>query len=107
MHHIVTDGWSIEPAACANSAHAVRRLRRRASPIRCRHCRSSTPTTPCGSAAGSMVAVLQRQLDFWRDHLEGAPALLALPTDHPRPALQDYRGDSVDLTPRCAISPRP
>ncbi|WP_164914669.1 condensation domain-containing protein, partial [Xanthomonas translucens] len=37
-------------------------------------------------------------LDFWRDHLEGAPALLALPTDHPRPALQDYRGDSVDLT---------
>ncbi|WP_196297222.1 non-ribosomal peptide synthetase, partial [Xanthomonas albilineans] len=41
--------------------------------------------------------LLQRQLGFWREHLHGAPALLELPTDHPRPALQDYRGDSVDI----------
>ncbi len=40
--------------------------------------------------------LLQRQLAFWREHLHGAPALLELPTDHPRPALQDYRGDSVE-----------
>jgi non-ribosomal peptide synthetase component F len=38
--------------------------------------------------------VLQRQLDFWRSHLSGAPALLELPTDRPRPAVQDYAGAS-------------
>ncbi|WP_045770807.1 condensation domain-containing protein, partial [Xanthomonas albilineans] len=41
--------------------------------------------------------LLQRQLGFWREHLHDAPALLELPTDHPRPALQDYRGDHVDI----------
>ncbi|MCC7258912.1 MAG: amino acid adenylation domain-containing protein, partial [Gammaproteobacteria bacterium] len=33
-----------------------------------------------------------RQLDFWREALAGAPPLLELPTDFPRPALQGFRG---------------
>ncbi|PKV10505.1 hypothetical protein XpruCFBP8353_23150, partial [Xanthomonas prunicola] len=41
--------------------------------------------------------LLQRQLSFWRAHLQGAPALLELPTDRPRPPLQDYSGDSVEF----------
>jgi len=36
--------------------------------------------------------LLERQVAWWRERLAGAPALLALPTDHPRPALQSYRG---------------
>ncbi|MEP7008816.1 MAG: non-ribosomal peptide synthase/polyketide synthase [Acidobacteriota bacterium] len=39
--------------------------------------------------------VLARQIDHWRRHLLGAPELLALPTDRPRPAIQSYRGASV------------
>lgn len=35
---------------------------------------------------------LQEHLSFWRKQLEGAPPLLGLPTDHPRPALQSYAG---------------
>ncbi len=35
---------------------------------------------------------LARQADFWREHLRGAPPLLALPTDYPRPALQTFHG---------------
>ena len=42
--------------------------------------------------------VLQRQIDFWREHLSGAPALLELPTDRPRPAEQSYQGSSVAVT---------
>src|SRR5262249_14769221 len=38
---------------------------------------------------------LQRQIDFWTQHLRGAPALLELPTDHPRPPVQDHAGDFV------------
>ncbi|MDH3978509.1 MAG: amino acid adenylation domain-containing protein, partial [Gammaproteobacteria bacterium] len=35
---------------------------------------------------------LQRQLDYWSGKLRGAPPLLELPTDHPRPPEQSYRG---------------
>jgi amino acid adenylation domain-containing protein len=37
-------------------------------------------------------AVTERQLAFWRARLDGAPALLELPYDRPRPAEQDERG---------------
>ena len=35
---------------------------------------------------------LERQLDYWRDRLAGAPPVLELPTDHPRQALPTDRG---------------
>src|SRR5205807_2054138 len=38
---------------------------------------------------------LDRQLDYWRTQLAGAPTLLQLPTDRPRPAIQSYRGATV------------
>ena len=43
--------------------------------------------------------VLDRQLSYWRERLAGAPELLELPTDHPRPAVQSYRGtrEAVEL----------
>jgi amino acid adenylation domain-containing protein len=34
---------------------------------------------------------------FWAEQLAGAPPLLELPTDRPRPAEQDYRGDRVPI----------
>ncbi|HEV3049408.1 MAG TPA: amino acid adenylation domain-containing protein, partial [Longimicrobium sp.] len=41
--------------------------------------------------------VLDRQLAYWKERLAGAPELLELPTDHPRPAVQTYRGASVPV----------
>jgi amino acid adenylation domain-containing protein len=41
--------------------------------------------------------LVQRQLDYWREQLRGAPPLLELPTDHPRPAVYSYRGDRLEL----------
>ncbi|MEM6796279.1 MAG: amino acid adenylation domain-containing protein, partial [Acidobacteriota bacterium] len=35
---------------------------------------------------------LEKQLDFWRRRLEGAPENLSLRADHPRPARQSFRG---------------
>jgi amino acid adenylation domain-containing protein len=35
---------------------------------------------------------LQRQLDWWREHLQGAPGVLILPGDRPRPAVARHRG---------------
>jgi amino acid adenylation domain-containing protein len=35
---------------------------------------------------------LDQQLSYWTQQLAGAPALLELPTDHPRPPEQSFRG---------------
>ena len=40
-------------------------------------------------------AELERQVEFWKTQLADAPALLELPTDKPRPAVQTYNGDQV------------
>ncbi|TYP02249.1 non-ribosomal peptide synthetase, partial [Xenorhabdus doucetiae] len=44
---------------------------------------------------------LEKQVSFWREALQDAPALLELPTDRPRPEKQSYAGGSVDI----ALSP--
>lgn len=38
------------------------------------------------------VAELSGQLDYWRDALDGVPALTDMPTDRPRPAKQSFAG---------------
>ncbi|HST58986.1 MAG TPA: AMP-binding protein, partial [Longimicrobium sp.] len=39
--------------------------------------------------------VLSGQAEYWKETLAGAPELLALPTDHRRPARQDFAGRGV------------
>ncbi|HEU4559708.1 MAG TPA: condensation domain-containing protein, partial [Longimicrobium sp.] len=41
--------------------------------------------------------VLDRQLSYWTEQLAGAPELLELPTDHPRPPVRTYRGATVPV----------
>ena len=41
---------------------------------------------------------LDRQLDYWREQLRGAPQLLTLPADRPRPAEQSSRGAVAEVT---------
>ncbi|HHB89900.1 MAG TPA: amino acid adenylation domain-containing protein, partial [Anaerolineae bacterium] len=37
---------------------------------------------------------LQAHIAYWREQLQGAPDLLELPTDRPRPPIQTYNGDT-------------
>lgn len=41
---------------------------------------------------------LAQQLTYWRTALQDIPALLELPTDHPRPAIQSTEGRLVKIT---------
>ena len=42
--------------------------------------------------------LLQRQLDYWKEELAGAPTLLELPVDLPRPAISSQRGATRELS---------
>jgi arthrofactin-type cyclic lipopeptide synthetase C len=48
--------------------------------------------------------VLQAQSDYWQRTLTGAPALLELPTDRPRPVVQDYAGDVAPVELDAALT---
>ncbi|HEX8242041.1 MAG TPA: amino acid adenylation domain-containing protein, partial [Longimicrobium sp.] len=42
--------------------------------------------------------VLERQLSYWRERLAGAPELLELPADRPRPPVKTHRGATVPVS---------
>lgn len=41
---------------------------------------------------------LEEQATYWQEQLRGAPPLLELPTDRPRPAVQRYHGKTIQFT---------
>ena len=96
MHHIVSDGWSM--GICVNElSSAVRRLSARAKPIRCRSWQIQYADYAVWQRQWIEGEILQQQAAYWKTALAGAPALLELPADHPRPAQQDYAGAFVEL----------
>jgi natural product biosynthesis luciferase-like monooxygenase protein/amino acid adenylation domain-containing protein len=95
MHHIVSDGWSlgifISELATLYEALAAGRP----SPLPELEVQYADFAVWQRSALGGDG--LARQLGFWREALEGAPGLLELPADHPRPPVQSFRGGQVPL----------
>ncbi|MCP4659548.1 MAG: non-ribosomal peptide synthetase, partial [bacterium] len=47
-----------------------------------------------------------RQLAYWKRQLAGAPAVIDMPTDHPRGAVPSYRGARRSLTLSATLSKR-
>ncbi|KOR42084.1 thioester reductase, partial [Xanthomonas oryzae] len=102
LHHLVCDGWSMGVLVQELNTLYAAFAQHQPDPL------------PALSLQYTDVAVwqrrwidgplLQRQLSFWREHLHGAPTLLELPTDRPRPALQDYSGDSSDIALATTLS---
>ncbi|MFT4175011.1 MAG: condensation domain-containing protein, partial [Rhodocyclaceae bacterium] len=90
LHHIVADGWSagvlIREVATLYTAFQQGQAAALA-PLPLQY--ADFAAWQRGRLTGS---ALETQLAFWKDRLAGAPALLELPTDHPRPAVQGHRG---------------
>jgi amino acid adenylation domain-containing protein len=99
MHHIISDGWSMGVLVSeAASFYAARVMGERAS----------LPGLPIQYADYAVwqrerldAGELERQTEYWRAELAGAPPTLDLPTDRPRPAAQTFRGraHSFELPP--------
>ncbi|HEX8903809.1 MAG TPA: condensation domain-containing protein, partial [Longimicrobiaceae bacterium] len=104
MHHIVSDGWSLEVFFRELSALYTAYREGRESPL---------PELAVQYADYAVWQrehlrgeVLERHLSYWRERLAGAPELLELPTDHPRPAVQTYRGATVPVELSLALLER-
>ncbi|MET0400425.1 MAG: amino acid adenylation domain-containing protein, partial [Longimicrobiaceae bacterium] len=102
MHHVVSDGWSMNVLTREISALYGAFSRGEPSPL------PELEIQYADFAAWQRQwlsgEVLDRQLDYWRDRLGGAPALLELPTDHPRrsPVGVSEKGIPMVLSPGTA-----
>ncbi|MFL6203382.1 MAG: condensation domain-containing protein, partial [Thermoanaerobaculia bacterium] len=87
VHHIVSDEWSMNvltgELAALYSGVAVSQL----PPLPVQY--ADYAQWLRGWLQGE---VLERELAWWRQALAGAPTVLDLPTDRPRPAVQSFRG---------------
>ncbi|HEY5855389.1 MAG TPA: amino acid adenylation domain-containing protein, partial [Aldersonia sp.] len=101
VHHIAADGWSLGPLTRDLMAAYLARTAGGApqfAPLPVQYADYAiwksavlgTETDPGSPAA--------RQLAYWTENLAELPALLALPTDRPRPAVASMRGATVDST---------
>jgi len=95
MHHIVSDGWSMGVLVDELSRLYAAFRAGRADPL------PALPIQYADYAAWQRRwvedEVLEAQAGYWTKTLAGAPALLELPTDHPRPARQDHAGARLPL----------
>jgi amino acid adenylation domain-containing protein len=95
MHHIVSDGWSTSIFLSELSTLYGAFVRGESDPL---------PALALQYADYAIWQrqsldgeVLQRQAAYWQTTLRDAPALLELPTDRARSAVQDFAGDRVGL----------
>jgi amino acid adenylation domain-containing protein len=90
MHHIISDGWSIGVLLQELAALYDALAQGRPSPL------GELPIQYADYAAWQRRwlegDVLEQQLEYWKKALGGAPMVLEMPTDRPRPAVQTFRG---------------
>jgi amino acid adenylation domain-containing protein len=90
MHHIVSDGWSM--GVLMKEVSAL---------YRAYSAGESSPLAELSVQYADFAVwqrewlqgeALEKQLDYWRGQLAGAPPVLDLPTDRPRPVVQSFNG---------------
>jgi amino acid adenylation domain-containing protein len=90
MHHVISDGWSMDV------------LLREVSTLYAAFSRGEGSPLPELEIQYADYAVwqrewlqdeeLERQMSYWQRQLHGAPTVLELPQDHPRPPVQTHNG---------------
>ncbi|MEW5928283.1 MAG: amino acid adenylation domain-containing protein [Gemmatimonadota bacterium] len=90
VHHAVADGWSMGILFRELTALYPAFAAGQGSPLP--EPALQYPDFALWQRGWMRGAVLDRQLAFWRDRLAGAPPVLELPTDFPRPPVQSFRG---------------
>src|SRR5205823_409665 len=91
QHHIVSDGWSLSILVREVGALYTAFSRGEADPLPALEIQYADYAQ--WQRRRMQGEELTRQVDFWKSRLAGAPALLNLPLDRPRAAVQGNTGD--------------
>jgi amino acid adenylation domain-containing protein len=90
LHHIVSDGWSTPILVREIGEHYAAFAAGRPAGL------PELPVQYADFAAWQRLylqgEVLEREIGWWRRKLSGAPEVLELPADRPRPAVRTYAG---------------
>jgi amino acid adenylation domain-containing protein len=103
-HHIASDGWSsgVLLGELATLYDAYREGSEASLPeLKLQY--ADYAVWQRGRLQGEL---LETQLAYWRKQLAGAPQLLELPTDRPRPAASNYRGAALRFALSAELSER-
>jgi amino acid adenylation domain-containing protein/FkbM family methyltransferase len=89
-HHILADEWSMEIVHLELKRLSEAFCAGRTSPL------AELPVQfadfACWQREWMKGEVLENQISYWKKDLAGAPSILELPADKPRPAAQSFRG---------------
>ncbi|MFC9362658.1 amino acid adenylation domain-containing protein, partial [Rhodococcus sp. NPDC057014] len=100
VHHIAADGFSMMPLARdVMLAYTARTVGETPgwTPLPVQYADYSVWQRDVLGAVDDPDSVMSRQLGYWTDTLSGAPEVLQIPVDRPRPAQRSYRGDVVEF----------
>jgi amino acid adenylation domain-containing protein/thioester reductase-like protein len=97
MHHIISDGWSM--GVLVRELAVLYEALSKGKSVSGEAARTLLPELPIQYTDFALWQrqwlqgrVLESQLAYWKQQLSNAPAVLELPTDRPRPAVQTNRG---------------
>ncbi|HYH79230.1 MAG TPA: amino acid adenylation domain-containing protein, partial [Longimicrobium sp.] len=95
MHHVVSDGWSM--GTFTRELSALYAAFRDAQPDPLPALAIQYADYAAWQRRWVSGEVLRQQTEYWTRTLAGAPELLALPADRPRPAQQDLAGAAAEV----------
>ncbi len=95
MHHIASDGWSIDILVAELAELYAAALAKRPTVLP----ELAVQYADFGAWQRTWLSSgeLENQTDYWRNQLKGAPALIDLPTDRPRPGTQRFEGRTLEF----------
>ncbi|MCA1593881.1 MAG: condensation domain-containing protein, partial [Acidobacteria bacterium] len=96
MHHIISDAWTYE--VFSRELHALYEAYCEGQPSPLEELPIQYADFAVWQRQWLTGEVLEKQLEYWRQQLAGAPAVLDLPLDKARPPVQSFRGASQSLT---------
>ena len=90
MHHIISDGWSM--GVLTKELGLIYSAYTNGEPASLPELEIQYADYAVWQREWLQGDVLEQQLSYWREQLHGAPAVLELPTDRPRPPVQSHYG---------------
>ncbi len=102
LHHIIADGWSAD--IFFQELNTLYTARTTGQPFSLPDLSVQYADYAIWQREWLQGELLEKQLAYWRQQLHDAPVKLELPTDHPRPAIQTFKGAHLAFTLPLSLS---